>query len=119
MAASCSKQKKLSLEEVIAGVLQSDEENELSSFEESESELEDFEDEEGNQMLFVRTPSLRPKRSKELLRSNVMDLMNPFLNKNHNLYFDNFYTSPKLLNDLIPKGTYACGTISTRSRATT
>ena len=39
MAASCSKRKKLSLEDVIAGVLQSDEDSELSSFDESESEL--------------------------------------------------------------------------------
>ena len=39
--------------EVIAGVLQSDEEQELSDFEESESEIGDSEDEEGNQQLLV------------------------------------------------------------------
>ena len=30
--------------------------------------------------------------------SIVMELMNPFLNKNHHVYFDNFFSSPKLLD---------------------
>jgi len=41
----------------------------------------------------------------------VMDLMYPYLNKNHMLYFDNFYSSPKLVKDLMQKETYSCGTI--------
>ena len=51
MADCSSKRKKY--HEVIAGVLQSDEEQELSDFEESESEIGDSEDEEGNQQLLV------------------------------------------------------------------
>lgn len=32
------------------------------------------------------------------------------LNKGHNLYFDNYFTSPELLEELWSKGTPACGT---------
>lgn len=53
MADCSSKRKKSSLDEVIAGVSQSDEEQELSDIEESESEMGDFEDEEWNQQLLV------------------------------------------------------------------
>ena len=40
-----------------------------------------------------------------------MDLMDGFTNKNHHLYIDNFYTSPKLLLDLEVKSTFCCGTV--------
>ena len=53
MADCSSKHKKLSLDEVIAEVLQSDEEQELSEFEECIIEIRDFEDEEGNEHLLV------------------------------------------------------------------
>ena len=53
MADYSSKYKKLSLDEVIAEVLQSDEEQELSEFEECIIEIRDFEDEEGNEQLLV------------------------------------------------------------------
>ena len=53
MADCSSKHKKLSLDEVIAEVLQSDEEQELSEFEECIIEIRDFEDEEGNEQLLV------------------------------------------------------------------
>lgn len=43
--------------------------------------------------------------------SVVMELMAPFLNKNHHVYFDNFFSSPKLLEDLQNEGTYACSTV--------
>ena len=46
-----------------------------------------------------------------LRHSVVMELMNPFLNKNHHVYFDNFFSSPKLLEDLQDEGTYACSTV--------
>ena len=39
--------------------------------------------------------------------SVVMELMNPFLNKNQHVYFDNFFSFPKLLEDLQNEGTYA------------
>jgi len=37
--------------------------------------------------------------------------MDPFLDKNHNLFIDNFYTGVKLLQDLETRSTYTCGTI--------
>ena len=43
--------------------------------------------------------------------SVVMELMSLFLNKNHHVYFDNFFSSPKLLQDLQNEGTYACSTV--------
>ena len=43
--------------------------------------------------------------------SVVMELMNPFLNKNHHVNFDNFFSSPKLLEDLQNEGIYACSTV--------
>ena len=53
MADCSSKHKKLSLDEVIAEVLQSDEEQELSEFEECIIEIRDFEGEEGSEHLLV------------------------------------------------------------------
>ena len=41
----------------------------------------------------------------------VMDLIALYLYKNHNLYFDNYYNSPKILKDGVCKNTYACGAI--------
>lgn len=42
----------------------------------------------------------------------VFDLLvEKFLNKHYQVYFDNFYTSYKLVNDLGEKETYACGTL--------
>ena len=52
MEASASTTKSLPLEEVIVGVLESDNEHNLSSFEEPKEEVGDFEDEDGNQKLF-------------------------------------------------------------------
>ena len=48
----------------------------------------------------------------ELSYQAVFDLMKPYVNKNHHLYFDNFYTSPKLVEDRI-SGIYSCGIIRT------
>ena len=36
----------------------------------------------------------------------VMELMCPYLNKNHMVYFDNFYSSPKLMKDLMQAEIY-------------
>ena len=41
----------------------------------------------------------------------VMDLMESYRMKGHCLFIDNFYTSPKLLRDLLLAGTYCTGTI--------
>ena len=40
-----------------------------------------------------------------------MDLIDPFVGKEHSLYIDNFYTSPYLLLDLLQKKVYATGTV--------
>ena len=44
-----------------------------------------------------------------------MKLMEPWLNQGYHLFLDNFYTSLKLLNDLLCLRTPACGT-STENR---
>ena len=41
----------------------------------------------------------------------VFDLILPYLDKGYHLFFDNFYTSLKLLKDLLARATYSCGTI--------
>ena len=41
----------------------------------------------------------------------VFDLLSSYLNKNHHVYFDNFYTSCHLIYDLQKKSTYSCGTV--------
>ena len=51
--------KTLSLEKVVHGVLESDEDESLSEFIESESELGDFEDEDGNQLFFIPAANVR------------------------------------------------------------
>ena len=38
-------------------------------------------------------------------------VMSPFYNKNYHVYFDNFFASPKLMEDLLSEGTYACSTV--------
>ena len=43
----------------------------------------------------------------------VLDLMKQYEEKNHHLYFDNFYTSLSLMLDLSKKNIYACGTLRT------
>lgn len=41
----------------------------------------------------------------------VTKLITPFMNRNHHVFFDNFFTSTKLLEDLKATDTYACGTV--------
>ena len=41
----------------------------------------------------------------------VTDLLSSYLNKNHHVYFDNFFASIALLPDLSAKNTFCCGTI--------
>lgn len=43
--------------------------------------------------------------------SIVMTLMKPYLGKGHNLYVDNWYTSPTLFDELHKYKTGACGTV--------
>ena len=41
----------------------------------------------------------------------VMTMTEPFWNLNHHVFFDNFFSSPKLLQDLLDRKTYACSTV--------
>lgn len=41
----------------------------------------------------------------------VLTLINPYLNKGHTLYVDNWYSSPALFSYLFEKKTNACGTV--------
>ena len=41
----------------------------------------------------------------------VFDLMEPYLDKGHKLFTDNFYSSPMLFKKLYEKNTLACGTV--------
>ena len=41
----------------------------------------------------------------------ILDLAQPYLNKGHRLFMDNFYSSPTLYEELYEKKTLACGTV--------
>ena len=41
----------------------------------------------------------------------VFDLIDNYLDKGYHLYFDNFYTSFRLVSDLAKRNTFSCGTI--------
>ena len=43
--------------------------------------------------------------------ANVTKLIRPFMNKNHPVYFDNFFSSGTLLEHLEANGTYASATV--------
>lgn len=43
--------------------------------------------------------------------SIVMTLLQPYLGKGHSIFLDNWYSSPKLYNELHKKRTGACGTV--------
>ncbi|KAL9978523.1 hypothetical protein ACROYT_G016049 [Oculina patagonica] len=41
----------------------------------------------------------------------VMDMARPFLRRKHHVFFDNFFSSPVLLEHLLDQQTYACSTV--------
>ena len=41
----------------------------------------------------------------------VMNIVKPFLNRNHRVYFDNFFSSVRLLEHLQSQDTFACSTV--------
>ena len=41
----------------------------------------------------------------------VMQMVQPYLDKCHHVYYDNFFSSVKLVEDLLASDTYSCGTI--------
>ena len=46
----------------------------------------------------------------------VMNMARPFLNRNHHVFFDNFFSSPILLGHLLDQQTYACSTVQCTRR---
>ena len=46
----------------------------------------------------------------------VMNMTSPYHGGNRHVYFDNFFTSPKLMEDLLESKTYACGTVRTNRK---
>ena len=44
----------------------------------------------------------------------VLQLTEPFRHRNHNVYCDNYFTSPALFDELLQHGIYACGTVRLR-----
>ena len=59
----------------------------------------------------IYTGKINNKSEKGLGLWVVLNLMSPYFERHHHLYFDNFYTSPKLLLELEKHKTYACGTV--------
>lgn len=41
----------------------------------------------------------------------ALELMEPYFNKNHHLYCDNWFVSPILAEELLSRNTYVCGTL--------
>ena len=41
----------------------------------------------------------------------VLQLTQPFRHKNHQVFCDNFFSSPGLFDELLQHGLYACGTV--------
>ncbi|XP_061426844.1 uncharacterized protein LOC133354203 isoform X2 [Lethenteron reissneri] len=63
----------------------------------------------------VATPA--PAESGSLGYRVVMSLTRSYWHRNHHLYFDRYFSSPALLEDLRSRcGTYACGTVSLSRR---
>ena len=58
----------------------------------------------------IYTGSEGKTKEKGLAYRVVMDLMEPYSHKGHCLFIDNFYTTVKLLIDLLAKGAYCTGT---------
>ena len=46
----------------------------------------------------------------------VMKMASPFLKNHRHIFFDNFFTSTKLMEDLLAQDTYACGTVRSNRR---
>ena len=53
---------------------------------------------------------------KQLAHCVVIKLLQSYLGKHYNVYFDNFYTSPKLVVDLLKNKTYCSGTVCSNGK---
>ena len=49
--------------------------------------------------------------STALVMMSVMKMARPFFKKHRHIFFDDFFTSTKLMEDLLAQDTYACGTV--------
>lgn len=63
-----------------------------------------------------RSPDDQPPSEHGLGYDVVMKLVEPLVNQGYHLYFDNFYSSPKLLKDLFGLGIPSCGTAAENRR---
>ena len=54
--------------------------------------------------------------SKGLGHYVVMNMTKPFNGKGRHVYFDNFFNSPALMEDLLKEKTLACGTVRTNRK---
>ena len=45
-----------------------------------------------------------------------MDMMAPYLDRHHHVYYDSFFASPKLTEDLADRSTYSCCTVMLNRR---
>ena len=56
------------------------------------------------------------EREKALGEKVVLTLSEPLRGKHHQLFFDNYFTSITLLDKLLARGTYGCGTTRTNRK---
>ena len=63
-----------------------------------------------------RSPDDQPPSEHGLGYDVVMKLVEPLVNQGYHLYFDNFYSSPKLVKDLFGLGIPSCGTAAENRR---
>ena len=62
--------------------------------------------------VYIGKNTAHPPSANGLGYDVVMRLVTPLLNKGYHLFFDNFYTSPKLIKDLFEQQTPSCGTVA-------
>ena len=48
--------------------------------------------------------------------AEMFNLLQDLLDKHHKVYFDNYYSSPTLIKDLLERSTYSCGTVRTNRK---
>ena len=63
-----------------------------------------------------RGPDDLPPSENGLGYDVVMKLVEPLVNQGYHLYFDNFYRSPKLVEDLFGLGIPSCGSAAENRR---
>jgi hypothetical protein len=61
--------------------------------------------------LDIYTGAIEGKKEQGLAYAVVMKMMDRYLDKNHVVVMDNFFTSVPLFLDLLTRSTYACGTV--------